>query len=458
MKCFRLGWLSGSLATLLLTWIIFPARANVVGTDAQNFNPTTSGLDFVTVQSSEPLKPGIINLGLFFNYAVNTLPYFETSPQSRTNFNDTVLGMDMNMGMGLMKNWDVGISFPQVLQQDVKDQQGARGEFAQTGSTEIRGNTKYRLLGDDTGGIAAIASMSINRIQNSPYMGRDAGPTFTFEVAGDMQIDSKVAVGVNAGYRYRQPGQRLLSSQVEPLKDQMIGSAAVSYYMASINTKFIGEVFGSLPTQRTNSNSDRALSSLEFLAGAKHDFTTNLAGHAGMGIGAYPGTATPDWRVYTGVNYTFGPIFGHEQPEAPPAQGERYLVRVQPTPAPLQAAVVPTPPPVERFRAQKILFEFDSDRMVGNYEASLNELAEYLRKGFSHLTVEGHTDSIGSIAYNQRLSQKRADAIKRYLSTRYGFDAKKISTIGFGESRPIADNGNYQGRQQNRRVEFEIKR
>ena len=49
------------------------ALANVIGPDAQNFNPITSGLDFVTVQSSETLKPGIFNFGTFLNYAVNFL-------------------------------------------------------------------------------------------------------------------------------------------------------------------------------------------------------------------------------------------------------------------------------------------------------------------------------------------------------------------------------------------------
>ena len=60
-------------SSLLLS---MPAVANVIGTDTQNFNTTTDGLDFVTVQSSKTLEPGIINFGFFLNYAVNTLPYF----------------------------------------------------------------------------------------------------------------------------------------------------------------------------------------------------------------------------------------------------------------------------------------------------------------------------------------------------------------------------------------------
>ena len=202
-----------------------PARANVVGTDMQNFNATTSGLDFVTVQSSETLKPGIVNLGLFFNYAANTLPYFDAgNAQTRTNFNDTVLGADLNAGLGLMRNWDMGISFPQVLNQNVQDQNGARGEFAQTGSTEIRANSKYRILGDDSGGVALIGSVGLNTIQDNPWVGRNGGPSVNLEVAADTTV-GRVAFGGDAGYRIRNPGTQIPNSQVAPLpEDRSAGS------------------------------------------------------------------------------------------------------------------------------------------------------------------------------------------------------------------------------------------
>lgn len=420
------------------------ALANVTGTDAQNFNPTTSGLDFVTVHSSETLKPGVINVGLFLNYAVNTLPYFENSPQGRLNFNDSILGLDLNAGIGLTSNWDVGFSLPQVLNQTVEDQNGARGEFSQAGATEVRFNTKYRLLGDDTGGLAVIGSVNLNRIENNPYVGRGAGPTTNVELAADTTA-GKVALGANFGYRFRQPGDPVTGSVIAPLQDQIIASLAASYHSARWNTKFIGEVFGSLPAKESNSDGERNLSSLELLLGAKHDITTNLAFHAGLGSGLSQGIASPDWRIYTGVNYAFGPVFRSED-----APIYHHLVRIQ---DPLDATT-----PRERYRTQNIQFEFDSDQMSGDYSDVLAELAERLKDGFNSLVIEGHTDSIGPEAYNQKLSLRRAAAIKSYLVKRYGLDGSRIRTIGYGESRPIADNGNFQGRQQNRRVEFELVR
>lgn len=442
---------------VLLTYFItllyfFPLRssANVVGTDMQNFNPTTSGLDFVTVHSSETLKPGIMNFGLFLNYAVNTLPYFENSPQGKLNLNDSILGLDFNMGLGLIENWDIGVSFPAVLSQSVRDQTGYRGEFAQTGATEVRFNTKYRLFGDDSGGVAVIGSINLNRTENNPWVGQNAGPTFNFELAADSTY-GKIAYGGNIGYRVRNSGSPIPGSAVTPLKNQYIASAAASYHYSEWNTKFIGEIFGSYPAQSSTLDGERSLSSLELLAGIKHDFTTNLAFHAGGGVGLVHGVASPDWRVYTGINYAVGPLWSTSKKR--PSETDHMEQIVPPGPV-----VRTPPPPVQRFRTQSILFKFDSDEMIGNYHEVLEELAEFLKSGFRELIVEGHTDSIGSIPYNQKLSERRAEAIKRYLVRHFGLDGRKIRTIGYGELRPIADNGNYQGRQLNRRVEFEILR
>ena len=69
--------------------------------------------------------------------------------------------------------------------------------------------------------------------------------------------------------------------------------------------------------------------------------------------------------------------------------------------------------------------------------------------------INGHTDNVGSDAYNQKLSEARAAAVKKYLAGK-GISEAAMSTAGYGESKPIADNATAAGRQNNRRVEFEI--
>jgi len=89
---------------------------------------------------------------------------------------------------------------------------------------------------------------------------------------------------------------------------------------------------------------------------------------------------------------------------------------------------------------------------------SLENLAEGMRQYPSaNLVLEGHTDSTGSAAYNKKLSQQRADAVKTVLVDHYNVSADRITTVGYGEEKPIADNKTSEGRAENRRVETIMK-
>jgi outer membrane protein OmpA-like peptidoglycan-associated protein len=432
------------------------ALANVIGADTQNFNPTTSGLDFVTVHSSETLEPGYLNFGLYLNQAVNSLPYYEDSPQGRTKFSDSVLGADLNIGIGLMKNWDLGLSLPQVLDQKAKAD-GFHGQFGQNGATEIRVNSKYRLLGNQEYGVAVVGSVNINRIKDNPFIGKDAGPTYNLELAADKSFN-KMALAINTGYRWRKPGEALENAEpVEPLGNQIIASVAASYLFSSIDTKIIFEIFGSSPAGHESENSDRLASSAESLLGAKYDFSSNLAGHFGAGTELIHGRASPDWRIYTGLNWQLGPAFSRPQHPIKTAASGAETPTEFPSSDPFSGPVKAQ----EKIVIHDVLFEFDSDTLVvGEANTTLDRLVKYLMRDpvYTRLVIDGHTDSIGTDQYNMDLSRRRAITIKRWLTQRYKLESKKINPNGKGERFPIADNGNYQGRQLNRRVEFTIYR
>jgi outer membrane protein OmpA-like peptidoglycan-associated protein len=103
-----------------------------------------------------------------------------------------------------------------------------------------------------------------------------------------------------------------------------------------------------------------------------------------------------------------------------------------------------------------ILFDFNKATLVPQAREILSKVAGILlvAKGY-RLSVEGHTDSIGSEEYNQKLSDKRAQAVHDYLISS-GLSSSIISTRGFGKTQPIADNSTAAGRQKNRRVEIVI--
>ena len=436
------------------------ALANVVGVDAQNFNPTSNGLDFVTVQSSETLEPGIFNLGLFLNYAVNTLPNYENSTtQSTDSPQDKLLSMDFSVGLGLMKNWDIGLTIPQVLSQEVEPNSTVfRGQFESTGLTEIRLNTKYRFFGDHNGGLAAIGTINYFLLENYPFTGSNPGPTLNLELAYDFTYE-KVNIGINAGYRARNPGDPIPGIPVEPKPDEALFSVAGSYLISSIDTKIIAEIYNSIPVEKVKFSSDRELSSSEILVGFKHDLRTDLALHAGLGTEISHGSSSPDLRIYTGINWAFGPVFGKQYSD----YQSQLIKKSGPTVVfidDVDFSALPSSDQ-ETFIAKDVLFDFNSSKVSESFDATLRALAKYLQKGkgFKSLIIVGHTDSVGRMKYNDGLSVRRARSVaQRLIAMLPQSEKRKVSAQGRGEREPIANNGNYQGRALNRRVEFKIQR
>ena len=105
-----------------------------------------------------------------------------------------------------------------------------------------------------------------------------------------------------------------------------------------------------------------------------------------------------------------------------------------------------------------VLFDFDSDRIRPDAERTLSEVAEVLKAYAQRpMRIEGHTDSIASDDYNQKLSERRAQSVQAWLASRGGVKAA-FATKGWGESKPAATNDTAAGRQQNRRVEVIIEK
>ena len=100
-----------------------------------------------------------------------------------------------------------------------------------------------------------------------------------------------------------------------------------------------------------------------------------------------------------------------------------------------------------------ILFDTAKSEIKPEYMSQVQKLADAMNQYENTVVhVEGHTDSQGSDAFNQKLSQSRADSVKAALITKYGIAADRVTATGYGESRPIADNSTADGRAQNRRV------
>lgn len=109
---------------------------------------------------------------------------------------------------------------------------------------------------------------------------------------------------------------------------------------------------------------------------------------------------------------------------------------------------------------EKVKFGFDVSELSSEAKAALDQFAsQLLQEGRGvYIEIQGHTDAIGSEAYNEQLGLERAEAVRRYLSQQHKFPLHRMNVISYGETAAIADNGDREGRAQNRRVALVVLR
>jgi len=203
---------------------------------------------------------------------------------------------------------------------------------------------------------------------------------------------------------------------------------------------------------------------------------------AGLAVSAMPFTASaqsnqgywtqgpggPVWKNSTGLCWRAGywtpamatcecdkdlmPKAACEPPAKPSA------VPPPPPPAAKPAPAKPKPAPVAEkvTLAADVLFDFDKAVLKNEGKNKLDDLATKVKAINLEVVIAiGHTDSIGSDAYNQKLSVRRAESVKAYLVSK-GVEPNRVYTEGKGEKQPVASNKTKDGRQKNRRVEIEV--
>ena len=176
------------------------------------------------------------------------------------------------------------------------------------------------------------------------------------------------------------------------------------------------------------------------------------------------GAGSPHWKNSTGMCWRAGfwtPAMAIAEcdPDLMPKPAAKPRA-VPPPPPPAKPAAKPAakPKPVAEkvTLAADVLFDFDKAILKNEGKSKLDDLATKVRAVNLEVVIAiGHTDSIGSDAYNQKLSVRRAESVKAYLVSK-GVEPNRIYTEGKGEKQPVASNKTKDGRQKNRRVEIEV--
>ena len=157
---------------------------------------------------------------------------------------------------------------------------------------------------------------------------------------------------------------------------------------------------------------------------------------------AAPAVAKPD------------PVMPTPEVAAPPAPAPAPVAAPTPAPAPAPAPAAAVSSTVTY--AADAFFDFDKSVIKPEGKAKLDDLVGKVKAiNLEVIIAVGHTDSVGSDGYNQKLSMRRSQAVKAYLVSK-GIDKTRIYTEGKGEKQPVADNKTKDGRAKNRRVEIEV--
>ncbi|TBU97630.1 OmpA family protein [Phytopseudomonas dryadis] len=181
-------------------------------------------------------------------------------------------------------------------------------------------------------------------------------------------------------------------------------------------------------------------------AGAKYYFTEIFYARAGVDALYNIDQGDTEWQAGVGVGLNFG---GSTRQVA-------QVVEAAPEPIPEPAPAVEEAPQVVRVELD-VKFDFDKAAVKEESYGDIKNLADFMNQyPQTSTTVEGHTDSVGTDAYNQKLSERRANAVREVLVNQYGVDSQRVNAAGYGESRPVADNATEEGRAINRRVEAEV--
>ena len=174
-------------------------------------------------------------------------------------------------------------------------------------------------------------------------------------------------------------------------------------------------------------------------------------GHWTQGVGG------PVWKNSTGLCWkqtSWTPAMAIE--ECDPDLVKKATPPPPPPPEPRKPAPKPRPVAEKVTLAADVLFDFDKAVLKSQGKSKLDDLANRIRGINLEVVIAiGHTDSIGSDAYNQKLSVRRAESVKAYLVSK-GIEPNRVYTEGKGEKQPVASNKTKDGRQKNRRVEIEV--
>jgi uncharacterized repeat protein (TIGR01451 family) len=475
----RRSWARGvaALAMLLVLAVAHPASAQIAGGSesfpAERMRLTMDGEGMLDVEWASVPAPLRWNVGTWLGYADNPLVLYDLhTNQMVGSLVHTRVGGGIFGGLGITHWLELGLELPMIYGQtrDARVVMLPSLTSPQLGDLRLAPKLVLRRGGGDRIGVAAIVGFTLPTGGSQGYAGDDAavfepelivsrasGPlrfsgnlgylARSRKQVANLMVDDEIFARLGAGYRFadRQQG---FHRPLELDLTATFATAAASPF-SQVNTR-----------------------PFEVDLAAQYDVHRDVTAFAVAGAGIVAGFGTPDWRIVLGVRYGMQepapvrPAPPSTPPPTPASPPPSPPLSTPPSPPPSPPpSTTPSPPPstlpstplLPSTEVKPVYFATDKDLIEARSNAVLDHVAAVLvaRPEITTVRVEGHTDNRGGVEHNQDLSQRRAAAVVRYLVDK-GVARDRLDAVGFGETRPIADNATDQGRATNRRVEFVI--
>ncbi|HUI26978.1 MAG TPA: OmpA family protein [Candidatus Kryptonia bacterium] len=438
------------IGVCLLTVLSSVTLARSVGASAT----LTGETGLVMVPTTDVLDPLHVRVGVYGDGEIETDPKVGNRDLDR---------IDFSIGLGLIKNLEVYSHIPVVF-----FSRDLAGNEETTSNGGLRLGFKYRLLDEANGAplsAALLADVVIGIGNDSLPAIMDRSTAFgrreTYEVMGifdrslwKMPCGDLAVLTLNAGgLFFDQPkaSRYSIDNQGTEFRRRFTGPNTTFdtpfEFAAAANTPLLRGAQGKLAWStefRGNTGIVQELRGaipMQLFTGFRWALpeSTGLALSGGIDFGLS--------GVLDGYRYVAGMTW-QTPPAKPPA---RVVAQVPPPPPP------PAPPVKRKIVLRGVHFDYDKANIRADSEPILKEAAATLNENRDiAVVVEGHTDSRGSDAYNDKLSLRRATAVRDYLA-KLGVAADRMSVGGKGEREPVADNKTDEGRAQNRRVELLVK-
>ncbi len=288
---------------------------------------------------------------------------------------------------------------------------------------------------------------------------------YTFD--GEQHLETRPVLGIRGGYNFTKYfGVEALFDFIPTESTRAgLGDAQVYRYGGDLLlhlfpdnnlVPYLAAGYGGISVDGNNQSS-KAKGAFNYGPGIKYFLNENLALRGDLRhIVFHDNKTLYNYEYIVGILYQFGGKVP-AAPVAPPAiqsEPKAEMPMLQEAPLEPVPAAEPTPEKMKYCVSLKIEFDIEKAEIRSQYRDEVARVGDFMKKyPTTTAVIEGHTDEIGSDDYNLQLSRKRAESVVKYLEDNFGIEPSRLSSRGYGKTKPIADNTTDTGKQKNRRID-----